>query len=246
VKHPGKYGIRPGETLSAVLEQAGGFTPEAYPYGALLERREVRKIQMKSYGDLISRVEQSQDSLQIQLANISDHDQKLAQEAVYQQWHTTLQMLINNPPVGRVVIHISPDIRHWAHSAQDIQVRAGDVLIIPKRPSYIMVQGEVYNPTAVAFQPGRSAKWYLRQAGGATNLANKRAVFVVRADGSVIGSKRFSLLGGSPLDATLYPGDTVVVPEKAVGGPPTWKAVFQTAQVLSSIVTSAVLVAHYY
>ncbi len=47
VEHPGTYGIGPGETLSAVLEKAGGFTPQAYPYGIVLTRREVRDIEMK-------------------------------------------------------------------------------------------------------------------------------------------------------------------------------------------------------
>ncbi len=247
VKHPGRYGIRPGETLSSVLEQAGGFTKQAYPYGALLERKEIRSIQMKSYEDLIDRVRQSQDDLQTKLVTATDHDQKLALETGFQQWQMTLQTLVNHPPIGRVVIHISSEIHRWARSAADIQVRPGDVLIIPKRPSYVMVQGQVYNPTAVSFQPGRSAKWYLSQAGGATNLANKKSIFVIRADGSVIGAQQgFSLWRGNPLDATLYPGDTVVVPEKPVSGPPQWKTVFQSAQVISSIITSAVLVAHYY
>ena len=157
-----------------------------------------------------------------------------------------LHTLIDNPPLGRVVIQISPDLRRWANTPQDIQVRAGDVLIIPKVPSSIMVEGQVYNPTAVAFRPGRSAKWYLSQAGGPTTTADKKGIFVIRADGSVIGSHGFSILGGKPLDATLYPGDTIVVPEKAVGGPSSWRSVFQSAQMLSSIVTSAVLVAQYY
>jgi protein involved in polysaccharide export with SLBB domain len=245
VKHPGRYGIRPGETLSSVVERAGGFTPQAYPYGALLERKDVRALQMKSYEELIARVRQSQENLMLKIPNAPDQDTKLSQEAAYQQWQTTLDTLVANPPIGRVVVRLSPEIRRWAHSPEDIQVRAGDMLIIPKRPSSIMVEGQVYNPTAVAFMPGRSAKWYLNQAGGATNLANKKAIFVIRANGSVVGSQGFSLWNGNPLDSTLYPGDTVVVPEKAVGGPPQWKSIFQTAQVVSSIVTSAVLIAKY-
>ena len=47
VQHAGSYGIRPGERLSSLLERAGGFSPEAYPYGAVLMRREVRELQMQ-------------------------------------------------------------------------------------------------------------------------------------------------------------------------------------------------------
>ena len=52
-----------------------------------------------------------------------------------------------------------------------------------------MVNGQVYNPTAVTYRPGKNAGWYLRQAGGPTNMANRRPLFVVRADGSVVGER---------------------------------------------------------
>ena len=119
------------------------------------------------------------------------------------------------------------------------------MLIVPKRPSYVMVQGQVYGPTAVAYRPGRSARWYLTQAGGTTNMAYKRGIFVIRADGTVIGNHSSPWLAGDTLNVALQPGDMVVVPEKALGGPPIWKTLFQNAQVLSSITTSAILASKY-
>ena len=79
-----------------------------------------------------------------------------------------------------------------------------------------MVSGQVFNPTAVSYLPGRSAKWYLSQSGGLTQIADKNAVFVVRADGSVLSAKNNSgLWPGDPMNAVLKPGDSIVVPEKA-------------------------------
>jgi len=63
VEHPGSYGIRPGERLSSVLERAGGFSPQAYPYGAVLMRREVRDIEMKSHLALVQRIKAEQVNL---------------------------------------------------------------------------------------------------------------------------------------------------------------------------------------
>src|ERR1700721_612106 len=120
----------------------------------------------------------------------NDPRQKQAKETALQQYQTHVQELCANPPSGRVSIRISPDISRWKNSSADIEVRAGDSLIIPKKPSYIMVSGQVFNPTAVAFRPGRSAKWYLSQAGGPTQLGDRKAEFVIRADGSVIGTKK--------------------------------------------------------
>jgi protein involved in polysaccharide export with SLBB domain len=106
----------------------------------------------------------------------------------------------------------------------------------------------VFNPTAVLYHPGKSAKWYLSQSGGPTQLANKKAIFVIRADGSVIGSKSgpwTGLWSGDSLNSALQPGDTVVVPDKAVGGGLQWQTVLLSAQVASSAasIASAVFIA---
>jgi protein involved in polysaccharide export with SLBB domain len=149
-----------------------------------------------------------------------------------------------NPPEGRVDIRISDRVDRWRNTSADVEVRAGDTLTIPKRPSFVMVTGQVFNATAVSYRPGRSAKWYLSQSGGPTTLANKKAIFVIRADGSVIGGKG-SLLGGDPLDAALRPGDTVVVPEKAIGGGPNWQNLFTSAQIASSIASTMFIALRY-
>jgi len=246
IVHPGTYGIRPGERLSSVLVRAGGFAPGAYPYGALLMRTEVQKLEQRSYGELIQRVREQQANLKLTAVSAPDPDQRLSAESAFVQWQTTLTNLISSPPTGRVTIQISSDIKSWENTARDVTLRPGDVIVVPKRPSYVLVQGQVYGPTAVAYRPGKSARWYLMQAGGTTNMANKRAVFVVRADGTVIGNHSSFWLTGDSLAVSLQPGDMVVAPEKALGGPPVWKTIFQNAQVVSSIATSAILASAYF
>jgi len=242
VKHPGTYGIRPGERLSSVLERAGGFQSGAYPYGAVLQRVQVRELEAKQQDEMILRVKDAERDLE--LLPDTDPKQKQAKEAALAQYQTTLTQLSANPPVGRVDIRISSDIKRWKGSPADIEVRAGDTLVIPKRPDYVMVTGQVFNPTAVAYRPGKSAKWYLSQSGGPTTLANKKDIFVIRADGSVIGGNK-SMWSGESLSSTLQPGDTVVVPEKALGGGPNWQNLFTSAQLASSIATTVLFAMHY-
>jgi protein involved in polysaccharide export with SLBB domain len=243
--HPGSYGIHPGEKLSSVLLRAGGFGPNAYPYGALLMRTEVQKLEQRSYGELIQRVREQQATLKLTATSATDPDQRLSAESAFTQWQTALSDLVNSPPTGRVTIQISSDIHSWQNTSRDVTLRAGDVVVVPKRPSFVLVQGQVYGPTAVAYRPGKSAQWYLLQAGGPTNMANKKATFVIRADGTVIG-RNSSFWSGSGMNVALRPGDTVVVPEKALGGPPVWKNLFQNVQLMSSIATSAFLAAAYF
>jgi polysaccharide biosynthesis/export protein len=240
--HPGTYGIRPGERLSSVLERAGGFQPDSYPYGAVLQRVQVRELESKQQDEMILRVKDLQDN--IELLPDSDPRQKQAKEMALQQYQATLTELSANPPAGRVAIRISSDISRWKNTSADVEVRAGDTLVIPKKPSHVMVTGQVFNPTAVSYRPGRSAKWYLSQSGGPTQLANKRAIFVIRADGSVVGTSE-SMWGGSSLEAVLQPGDTVVVPEKAVGGGIQWQTVFLAAQVASSVASAVIIAVRY-
>lgn len=242
VKHPGAYGIRPGERLSSILERAGGFEPDAYPFGAVLQRVQVRELEAKAQDETILRVKGARDD--IQLMPDTDPKQKQAKELALQQWQETLEQLGANPPPGRVTIRVSSHINYWKNTNSDVEVRAGDLLVIPKRPSFVMVTGQVFNPTAVSYRPGKSAKWYLGQSGGPTTLANKKAIFVIRADGSVIGSKS-GIWPRESLSASLEPGDTVVVPEKALGGGVQWQTVLLTAQAASSIATALFIALQY-
>jgi protein involved in polysaccharide export with SLBB domain len=133
-----------------------------------------------------------------------------------------------------MVVHVPRNARNWINTPADIQVRAGDVIYIPKKPNLVMVDGAVYNPTAMTFKPGRNAEWYLKQAGGPTAIANKKAIFIIRADGSVAGTSG-GLFSGSPLQASLQPGDTVVVPDRAFGGPINWRNTLEVAQLVSAV-----------
>jgi protein involved in polysaccharide export with SLBB domain len=142
--------------------------------------------------------------------------------------------------MGRVVIHIPQDAKGldtFAKSSADVVLQDGDELIIPKKANYVTVRGQVFNPTAISYLPGRSAKWYLSQAGGTTAIADRNAMFVIRADGSVLSAKNnSSVWSGDPLNAVLKPGDSIVVPERApkIGGR-NWAQILQAAQLASSV-----------
>jgi protein involved in polysaccharide export with SLBB domain len=235
VAHPGTYGIKPGERLSSVLARAGGFTNEASPYGAVLMRREVRELELSAHNELIERLKAEQVHLRELPENTED--QKNAKLNAIGRADSTLQQVERAEPIGRVVIHMPEKNKDWTNSAADVALRDGDVLVIPKKANYVVVNGQVFNPTAVSYLPGHSARWYLSQAGGLTPIADKKAVFVIRADGSVLSAKNNSgMFAGDPLSGDLRPGDTIVVPEKApkVGGV-NFTNVIQAGQLAASV-----------
>jgi hypothetical protein len=199
-------------------------------------RRDVRDIELKSQMELISRIRSEKAVLKT--LPEGDTDQRNIKLTALSQTDATLAQLQTHEPVGRVVVHVQKDISKWKDTAADIPVLDGDVVVIPKNPNTVLVTGQVFNPTAIGLPGSRSARWYLSQAGGLTPLADKKGVFVIRADGSVIAAKNNSSgwFSGDPLSVSLRPGDTIVVPEKApkVGGP-NFTTVLQAAQLATSI-----------
>ena len=233
VRRPGVYGIRPGERLSSLLKRAGGFLPTAYPRAAVFERDDVRELQQKSRADLIQRLEQESTVVKSTVATTGG-DEAALQQAALQQRQRVLEGLRKAPLTGRLVIHLRNDRKGFERPSDDIELRAGDSLTIPKQPGAVLVIGQVYNANALTYTPGKNAAWYLSRAGGATQLADKKGIFIIRSDGSVTSGSQGSLWSGGVLSSTLGPGETVVVPEKPLLGGSKLKNVLSVAQIASS------------
>jgi protein involved in polysaccharide export with SLBB domain len=233
VVHPGTYGIREGERLSSVIERAGGFRSDAYPYGIIFEREQVRDLEEKNRADLIQRIQA--EGAQLKLTPEPDPEMKMSKEAMVLQWQTALERLQNTPPSGRQVIHISKNPKKWANTGADIDVRAGDRVYVPKKPNFVVVTGSVFNPTSVTYRSSKNAGWYLSQAGGPTSMANRKSIFVIRADGSVISDSSGGWFSGGVERAALQPGDMVVVPEKSYSGNNKWKTTLQASQLVYAV-----------
>jgi protein involved in polysaccharide export with SLBB domain len=233
VGHPGNYGFQQGEHLSDVLRRAGGLRETAYPEGAVLTRVEVRDLEERSRAELIRQIETGSATARLS-PSLAGGDQSASVQLVKQQEDQVLARLRSAPLSGRLVIHVSADINSWAGTPDDIEVRKGDVLRVPKRPGFVLVSGQVYNATAITFAPGRTAGWYLSRAGGATAAADRKDIFVIRANGSVVGRRSDSRTRGV-LDTKLEPGDVVVVPPKIIGTSLFWRNLLSGAQIASSI-----------
>ena len=230
VEHAGSYGIEDGERLSSVLKRAGGFRADAYPEAAVLERVQVRELAEQARQQMILRVEDTP----LAANPTSMQGQADLQQSLLMQRQEILAALRSHPANGRLVIAISSDTSKWENTSADIELRAGDTLLIPKRPNFVVVSGQVYNPTAVSFVPRRNLDWYLQKAGGATRSGDKKRIYVLHADGSVVIPRHAGTIWmGEGLDLRMQPGDTIIVPEKLVG-PPAWQSIVGVAQVMSA------------
>jgi protein involved in polysaccharide export with SLBB domain len=123
------------------------------------------------------------------------------------------------------VINLDQVLANEPGSEQDIVLRNGDRLLVPKQSQEVTVIGEVQNATSHRFADNLSRDDYVSQSGGYTNQADEGRTYVVRANGSVISGSGNSWFSKS--SAAIRPGDTVVVPLDAgkMRPLPLWTAV---------------------
>jgi protein involved in polysaccharide export with SLBB domain len=225
VRFPGRYPIQRGETLRSVVERAGGLTDLAFGRGAVFTREALKERERKQIDELIHR-------MQIDLAQVSlstaqqpgggDAAQALA---VGQQ---LLDNLRSTPPVGRLVINLDRSMHAKVGTSEDVVLKDGDRLIVPRLTQEVTVIGEVQSPTSHLYTQNFARNDYIQMSGGTTQRADKSRTYVVRADGSVVGGTGNRWFGGDG-GIDMQPGDTVVVPLDAdrLRALPTWTAVSQ-------------------
>ncbi len=111
-------------------------------------------------------------------------------------------------------------------SADDVELRNGDQLLIPKRNQEVTILGEVQSPTSHVFQTGLTRDDYIAKSGGVTQKADKKRIYVVRVNGDVFSGERSGWFRRSQ-SVEIHPGDTIVVPldTERVRALPMWQAI---------------------
>ena len=216
IVNAGVYSVSPGETLRSLLARAGGLTPKAYLYGAEFTRKSTRALEQQrldEYADRLAHLMQRDAISGLQ----SENGQNSPQSPLLAANQGLLSRMRQARATGRIVLNLAPDSRSLS-DLPDMILEDGDRLVIPSRPSTIQVIGAVLNQNAFLCSGNARVGKYLRLAGGPAREADRHQIFVLRADGSVVHRENDdSIFDSSTLDnVRLYPGDTIVVPEKIV------------------------------
>lgn len=221
VLYPGRYSIKDGETLSSLIERAGGFSSRAYPRGAIFVRERVRQDQQRQISDMADRMERELLGIsanELSSAMTAQDSQLLMAEA--EQKRKLIGKLRETKAVGRIATLIAPPAI-LKGTAYDLPLEEGDALYVPSNPSTVQVLGAVLNPTSFVYDKRVSHTEYVRMAGGYTTDASPARMYILKADGTAMrvkGSaggdtpwvKEFN--GGKAL--LVEPGDAIIVPQK--------------------------------
>lgn len=201
VLNPGTYPIIPGETLMDVLTRAGGLTPHGFPSGAIFSRKELRDLEQE-------RLESLRQQVESELANTSLTESRLTQTADQEQAEQIIKNLSAVKALGRMVIDL-PNILSEPE-LYDFRLEDGDELVIPRFKPSVTVVGEVQYATSHFFNTKLSAFNYIDRSGGMRKSADKKRVYIVKANGRVVLPKSSSWFKHRKYN--IEPGDTIVVP----------------------------------
>ena len=204
VVFPGEYTLSRGETLSSVIERAGGFTDIAHVEAAAFTRQSLKLREQQEIERLQKLLQQQITSEGLQEANskkgLSDQHQQLRQRVIAD--------LDNTQAVGRLVIPLQKII---SGVEQNIVLEDGDALYVPKTRQEVSVIGEVQQSTTYLHDSKLELRDYLERSGGTLESADISRIYMVKASGEVIvPHKRISAFFRKRL--TIEPGDTIVVP----------------------------------
>ena len=186
VRFPGTYTIKRGETLRSVVERAGGLTDLAFPAGSVFTRAELREREQEQLNRFAERMRQdiAEEALEAARGNNAGSTQALS------IGQSLLDQIKAARAVGRLVINLQATLHAKPGSADDVILRNGDELIVPKMRQEVMVIGEVQSASSHLYQAAMSRDDYIDQSGGVTRQADRGQIYVVRADGSVESGRR--------------------------------------------------------
>ena len=144
--------------------------------------------------------------------------QRFSNELGSEQVAIDLKLVMNNPG-----------------SETDFFLNNGDRIYIPEYLPTVKITGSVQNPFSIAFESGKTAKYYIDRSGGFNFDAHKKKTYVRYANGTTAVTKSF-LIKNYP---EVQPGSQIIVPqkpEKKATDSGKWIA---WASVLSSLAVSA-------
>ncbi|MBI5078701.1 SLBB domain-containing protein, partial [Candidatus Saganbacteria bacterium] len=162
VKRPGAYSILPGERLSSVLKRAGGYTSDAYLYGAKFIRLSVKEIQGARSQELIAQLQANIIRYAGEAStNVLGENEKAAAQAQLERAQKLLDLLKERLPEGRVIVTLLPDLDIFSRSHENITLEDGDALFIPSVSNVVSVLGEVFTPSSVIYNANETARYFL-------------------------------------------------------------------------------------
>lgn len=220
VDYPGTYTMNSDSKIEDLYKLIGDFKSEAFLEGIIFTRKSIRSRQLAS-------IQKSREDLNKVILTSLQKGERIGNVDVIR----ALSETIEPSSLGRLAGDFSPK----SQSSISTTLLDGDELIVPIRPNAINVFGEVLNPTAFEYNKKISVRSAIESAGGYQDYADKRKVYVIKANGTIERSSRSIFVKNIKLE----PGDTIIVPRKIITNNPGIEALLPVTKILSDLAFSA-------
>ena len=220
VDFPGTYVLNDDATIEDLYQLVGNFKNQAYLKGIILTRDNIRARQIKS-------IEKSKEDLNKVILTSVQKGENIGDINLIR----ALSESIEPENLGRLAGDFTPK----SQGSINTILFDGDTIIVPKNPNTVNVLGEVLNPIAFEYSKKLTITSAINQAGGYQQYADKRRVYVIKANGIVKKANRNIFVR----NVGLEPGDTIVVPRKIITNNPGLEALLPVTQILSDLAFSA-------
>jgi len=200
VLKPGSYPMAEGETIFDLVEKAGGYTSNAYEFGAIylnedakVINKKAREILYNAFLDNIIDAKEKDVSGMFEIASLV----ALAQE------------IRDAEPNGRVIIDLIND-----RSIDLYTVKEGDELHIPEANNIVYVYGEISTEGTVMYTPNKGIDHFIAKSGGYGKFADSKSIFILHPNGeSQLYKRNRNIFESSPQsEIKVYPGSIIFVP----------------------------------
>lgn len=227
VNFPGQYSMTNKKyRLSDLVKAAGGLSSLAYARGARLERRMTEEERLQQEVSLrANQIALYEESLQSENKNFD-----------LNRADTVLQMKMDLGTTYSVSINLESALADTA-SFDNMTLRDGDRLIVPKYSNTVKVSGDVMYPNSMNYREGKSLNYYIKRAGGYGNNARKSRVYAIYMNGSVELINHRS-------NKAIQPGCEIVVPSKKTRNEMTTAETMSIGTSATSIATMIITVAN--
>ena len=200
VLKPGSYTMAAGETINNLIEKAGGYTENAYQFGAIYLNEDAKKVNELSkeilYQDFLDNIiAASQQNIGADLTPVV----RLTDE------------LNKVEPNGRVVIDLLNNLTIDLYS-----IKEGDELIIPERSNVVYVYGETSTEGAVMYVDNQDVEYFVEKSGGYKKFADNESIYILHPNGEsqLYRSKRNIFERSPKSEIRIYPGSIIFVPRE--------------------------------
>ena len=220
VDFPGTYTMNSDSVIADLYELIGDFKSEAFEEGIIFTRESIRNRQQKS-------IKKSQEDLNKALLTNVQKGDVIGDINIIR----ALSQPIEPENLGRIAGDFSPT----SPSVNETILLDGDTFFVPKNPNAINVLGEVLNPAAFEYNKSITVRSAIENSGGYQDYADKRKVYVIKANGLIERVNRNIFLKNVKIEA----GDTIVVPRKIITNNPGLESLVPLTKIISDLAFSA-------